>query len=80
MITLNELRKMLAIEGYNDWRNFDRRVLKPAIEEINEYSDRINIKYDTYRKGRMIDALNFIISPAKPLQVLNARQGKRKRL
>lgn len=80
MLSLEELRELLAIDGYKDWRNFERRILKSAVDEINEYSDKIHIDYDTYRTGRKIDKINFIITAAKPLQMLNARQGKRKRL
>lgn len=80
MMTLAELRKMLEVEGYKRWVDFDRYILKNAVEEINQYSDRIHIEYDTYRKGKKIDAINFIITPAKALQVLNARKGKRERL
>lgn len=80
MIPLTELKAMLSIDGYSDWRNFNRRVLKPAISEINQYSDNIHVEYEKYRTGRKIDRINFIITPAKALQVLNARRGKRERL
>lgn len=80
MMELEELRQLLAVEGYKDWRNFERRILKAAVEEINQYSDKIHINYDTYATGRKIDKINFIISGARGLQILNARRGKRERL
>lgn len=80
MVSLTELREMLAVDGYEDWRNFNRRILKSAVDEINEFNDKINITYETYKIGRKIDKVNFIITPAKARQVLNARQKKRERL
>lgn len=79
-LTLAELKELLAIEGYADWRNFNRKVLKPAVEEINECNDKINISYDTYKAGGKIEKINFIITPARALQTLNARKIKRERL
>lgn len=80
MLSLNELRDLLAIDGYKDWRNFERRILKAAVDEINECSDKIHIAYETYRTGRKIDRINFIITAARPLQMLTARQKKRERI
>lgn len=58
----------------------ERFLLKPAISEINECSDKIHIAYETYRTGRKIDKINFIITAAGPLQMLTARQKKRERI
>lgn len=80
MLSLDELRELLTIDGYKDWRNFEGKLLKPAIKEINECSDKINIAYETYREGRKIAKINFIIKTAKPMQMLTARRKKRERL
>lgn len=80
MLSLDELRELLAVDGYPVWGNFERFLLKPAISEINECSDKIHIAYETYRTGRKIDKINFIITAARPLQMLTARQKKRERI
>lgn len=81
MISLDELKRLMALEGkYKEWGNFERFVVKNAVNEINQYSDKIHITYDTYKKGRKVDKINFIITPAKAIQALTARQIKRERL
>lgn len=80
MLMLEELKKMLAVDKYPAWSDFERYVLKRAVAEINEYNDKMHIAYDSYRVGRRIEKINFIISPQKPLQALTARQKKRQRL
>lgn len=38
-ITVDELRTILGAESYPRWRDFERRALRPAFDEINEKSD-----------------------------------------
>ena len=81
MFEVDELRHMLAVESYHRWADFDRFVIRKAVKEINECSDEIHIEYDTYKGGgRNITKVNFIISTAKALQMIQAKQERRKRL
>lgn len=45
-IRLGELKKRLDAEVYKRWPDFRRRVLDPAVNEINDKTDR-QIRYDT---------------------------------
>ena len=80
MTTVEELHELLAVEKYPRWADFDRYVIKKAIEEINECNEYIHIDYETYREGRNITKVNFIISSAKVKQMLIARYNKKERL
>ena len=61
-IKVDKLRDYLGIkeEEYNRFYDFEKRILKVAKEEINEYTD-INIDYEKIKKGRKIDEINFKI-------------------
>lgn len=65
-VSLDELRKWLKVPdgAYEDWRDFRRWVLKPAIDQIN--SDPLGagftVDYQTSRVGRKVGEINFILT------------------
>ncbi|MGM0497755.1 MAG: replication initiation protein [Bacteroidota bacterium] len=61
---LKELRDKLGIEenNYKAFTDFEKRVLKPAKEEINNKSDII-IDYKKIKKGRRIAEIEFTVFP-----------------
>lgn len=78
--SINQLHDLLAVEKYPRWADFDRYVIRKAIDEINECNEYIHIEYETHRTGRFITHINFIITPAKVKQILQARHEKQERL
>lgn len=62
--SLNELKRLLDAESYDRWFNFRKRILEPAIEEIEQYSD-LNITYELIKKGRAYDQIKFFIEQKK---------------
>ena len=64
MFDYEELKKMLMADGnkaYERSHNFTQRVLEPAMNEINMYTD-LSVKYETIKKGRKVDKIKFHIS------------------
>ena len=60
-IEIVSLRKMLGLEKkYPLYSNLRVKVLEPAIEEVNKFSD-INITYEEQKQGRKVEALSFTI-------------------
>ena len=59
-IDLEELKQLLYAENYKDYRGFRRRVIEPAINEINEFTD-LEVSFDPITKGKKIIALEFTI-------------------
>ena len=61
---LPDLREMLGVEPeeYPRFDNFERRVIKQAIKEINEKTD-IEVSYKKKRTGRKITHIEFKIKP-----------------
>ena len=57
---LSRLRTMLGAEDYSQYRDFKRRVLNPAVNEINMYSDR-DMEYTELKQGRKVVGLEFTI-------------------
>ena len=58
-ITLEELRNNLGlIDEYSRLEAFKRRVLDPAVSQINEYTD-IKAQYEQHKQGRVITGFTF---------------------
>ena len=77
---VEELREMLDVSIYPRWADFDRFVIKKAVDEINQYCDEIHIEYETYKRGRSISSINFIITTPRAFDAFTARQRKRTRI
>ncbi len=61
-ITIDKLKAWLQVEDkYPAFFDFKKRVLTPAIAEINEKSD-LFVEVEQIKRGRSIYALNFLIS------------------
>lgn len=59
-VELEELKKLLMAENYTEYKNFRRRVLQPAINEINEYTD-LSVSFTPIKKVRKVIAIQFNI-------------------
>lgn len=75
--TPEELKERLDAENYKKFYDFRRFVLDKSIEEINQYSEEINVSYDFYYRGKIATKVYFIVTGAKGKQIYNARQAKR---
>ena len=78
--TIAELRELLAVEGYSRWAEFKRNVIDKAVEEINEYSDIFRISYDTYKHGKNVESINFIVTEPREIEKYKAHQAARARM
>lgn len=59
VIYLDDFKSSLGIsDKYPEFKDLNKWVIKPAIEELNQRSDLI-IKFDTIKKGRTVVALVF---------------------
>ena len=79
-IAIDDLRNILAVSSYPRWADFDRYVIKNAVEEINECAEDIHIEYEPIRDGRQIKKILFIITAARAKQMLSATHKRRARL
>jgi plasmid replication initiation protein len=64
-IPLDELKRSLCAENYEDYRAFRRRVLDPALEEINLLTD-INLAVTETKgegRGSKVTGLTFCVTP-----------------
>ena len=65
VISMDDLRTYLSIaDKYKDYRDFKKRVIEPAVEEVNQYTD-LNIKWEPYKQGRSYVAITFYIEKKK---------------
>ncbi len=59
--TVKELRALLGVDNkkaYDRWNNFYQRILKPALEQINDFGT-VEVKMTTKRLGRSIEWVRF---------------------
>ena len=64
-ISLKELRTLTdTVYEYKKFANFETRVLKQPIEEINAHT-HFNVVYEKVKKGRTIDSIQFHIEKKK---------------
>jgi plasmid replication initiation protein len=75
-VSLDKLKELLSIEGkynYPDFKNFRVRVLDPIRDDINEFSNNIQVDYDYLKTGKKVTGIKFIISAKnekdKPLKI-----------
>ena len=59
-VPVEELKKRIDAESYKSFGNFHSRVLKPAIYDINDYTD-INVEYAFRKSGKAITHILFKI-------------------
>jgi hypothetical protein len=69
-ISLDRWRDLLGVEEgqYEQFKYLNRDVLKPAVREVNRYSD-IRVKVETKRESRRIVALKFTVSENPQLRL-----------
>jgi plasmid replication initiation protein len=78
--SVDELRGLLCCENYRRWAEFDRCVIRKAVDEINKMSDIIKVSYDTYKRGKAITRINFIINYPNLAEKFAAHNEQRKRM
>ena len=77
--TLDELKKMLGIEGkYKVLKDFRRRVLDVVEREINTHSPSVQVKYEYIKTSRRVTGVRFFIfdkAKVKP-KATNEKSGE----
>ena len=80
-VPVENLRKQLCIEAYPEWKEFNRNVIKKAVDEINQYTEQMEVSYETERTGRFITDIRFIVkSPDDWKERMKRYQNLRGRL
>lgn len=66
--TVSELREILNCENeYLKFAEFERRIIVPAVKEINDHSD-IYVEYKKLKTGRIITEIEFIIKSKRAVE------------
>lgn len=69
VVSIDEIRRWLSIkdEKYSDWRDLNKRVIKPAIDQINENPEGagFSVEMETIKRGRDITHLKFVMTKAE---------------
>ena len=77
---LEELKLLMDCDKlYNDFRDFKKRALDVAVNEINSSSDK-NLSYTQITQGRKVVAIEFSISSKSSIETLKIRDEIEKEL
>lgn len=76
---IEELKRILDAQSYDRWPDFRRRILEPAVNEINEYSD-LNVAYDTEKEGRKVTRVIFYMAGKGQQALLAAKKAGSEKL
>lgn len=77
--SVEELKKLLGGEGYKEYRDFKRRVLKPAVEEINRYSDK-TVTFQEFKQRRWVVSIEFTVASKTGLEAARIRSEVEKEM
>lgn len=73
-VTIDNLKHYLSIDGkYQEYKALRRKVIEPAITEINQFTD-IEIEWEPNRIGRRYESITFKIHKKKSLEGFQAYQ------
>lgn len=72
VFTVEELRKRLDAETYPRFCNFNQRVLKPAVQEINSYTDK-EVSYELIKPGKMVESIAMTVTTKDAEDRMKAR-------
>lgn len=65
---VEDLQALLDAEKYREYKNFKARVLAPAVQEINQYSEK-NLSFSEIKRGRKVTNIELTISPKSTEEV-----------
>ena len=77
--SVDELKRLLGGEVYREYRDFKRRVLVPAVKEINQYSDK-SVSFEEIRRGRKVIGIEFDITSKDSLEAVKIRSDIEKEM
>ena len=70
--SIDELRRLLGAETYKTWQAFKERALIPAMNEINQFSNK-NLAYEVIKEGRSVIGVELIISSKDTMEAIKIR-------
>lgn len=76
---IEELKRLLDAETYKTYQALKERVLMPATEEINRYSEK-NISFEPIRKGKKFVAVELTVSTKEAMEMLRIRSEVEKEM
>lgn len=77
--SIDEFKRLLGAETYKEYRDFKRKAIIPAIQDINNYSDK-NISFDEITRGRKVVQIQLNILSKDSLDALKIRSDIEKDL
>ena len=80
-VTIDELKNWLKVPetAYPDWRELKKRVVAPAVTEINKHSDGagFEIAYEGLREGKAFTKIKFTVTKTEDRVAQDATLGRK---
>lgn len=77
---INDLKERLDCEQYKNFADFDKRALKPAVNEINKYCDEFTVVMEEVKHGVKVQKIIFILTEPTYGDKIIRRNNQRKQL
>lgn len=80
IIPVQQLREQLCITTYPAFGEFERNVIRKAIDEINQYAEQMAVRYEKIKFGARIDKIRFIVTAPDMKERSDRYQRSKERL
>lgn len=80
IINVSELRDLLCVTGYPSFGELERCVIKKALDEINQYSEQMNVTYEKIKTGAKVDKIRFIVAAPDISEKMERYGNSKKRM
>ena len=66
---VDKLKEQLGCDKYR-YADFNRRVLKPSLEEINEKCEEFNAVMQEFHEGKKVAKVQFVLTPPRGVEIV----------
>lgn len=80
VLSIKSLREQLCLTAYPQWKEFNRNVIKKAVDEINKYTEQMQISYTTGRVGHSISEIRFTVTTPEFGERMKRYQNSKRQL
>lgn len=80
VMSLDHLRDQLCLTAYPQWKEFNRNVLRKAVDEINQYTEQMSVTYTTGKAGRFVNEIRFTVFSPEIGERIKRYQNAKKQL
>jgi plasmid replication initiation protein len=79
-MSVDQVRELLCVTGYASFGELERNVIRKALDEINQYSEQMNVTYEKIKTGAKVDKIRFIVTAPNMGEKMQRYGNSKKRM